>query len=272
MPHITPHRCRLAAAAVSTAATAALMLGTPAGAAVPTAPKPDATDTGSAFGMAARGPVAIDPVPSVISSTGRTASERLARKSADDLATVSRLSVEATSGHAVATLAHVGLLRSALTAAGITSRCTNGTGTVRIVDGVLAGRSLVPTPRPNTTIPVTLNGFGTVSVTLNKQVQQPDGRLSVTAVSVAVPVDGGVQTVDVGSTTCGCDTGSEATSGGTDTGTEATPEEPAVDPADAAENAAEAAQGPGTADSVTSGALNEAPAPAPVRGDLPVTG
>ncbi len=208
--------------------------------------------TGSAFGVSATGPVAIPPTPFVPpTSSSRPVRKSLAEVPANPLVRASVLSAAAWAGHGRASVADLKLARAGLTADLITAKCENGNGVSHLTKVVLNGRTLAVRPRPNSAVVVQLDKIGTATVTLNKQVRNPDGGLTVTAVEVSLPLGAGqTETVSIASVTCG-----RATSG------EPTPPDgrnPSASPAPTAST-------PGAAPGV-------APAPTPVPGDLPVTG
>ena len=81
-------------------------------------------------------------------------------------------------------------------------------GTTTLVGASVLGETLAVEPEPNTEIEVEVPGVATVGVTLNRQVQNPDGSLSVTALvlDIAVNVVDALSvtgTVEIGPATCG---------------------------------------------------------------------
>jgi hypothetical protein len=237
---------------------------------LPLSPASASTGTGgAAFGIAAHGPITIRPVPSVLTSTTEIVRKSLLReRGVGRLLTASVMSVTASPEHASSSVTDLNALRSQLRARVIAAHCDHGQGGVQLTQATIAGKNLEVSPAPNTRLPITLGTLGTVALTLNKQVVQPNGRLTVTAVAVTVPLGGGrSQTIDIASATCRGNASSApimgAQSGLPDAqGLEAVPGAQGV----------QAAPGdqPGSVDGAA--AVKEAPAPNPVKGVLPVTG
>jgi len=104
-------------------------------------------------------------------------------------------------------------LGAILTADLITATCSADlggvTGSTTLVDAtILETTALEAEPEPNTELAVVIAGLGSVEVTLNRQVENSDGSLSVTAlvleVDVSVPeVLSVTGTLEVGPATCG---------------------------------------------------------------------
>ncbi|WP_030175488.1 choice-of-anchor P family protein [Spirillospora albida] len=213
---------RLAAASLLAAAGGGLALGA----------APAAADGGpgaSAYGLTATGPAAVPPAPAVSSSSG-TVGKRLLRTPRTKLLSASALDVRAAANRSRSRAAGVSVPMARLTAAAVSAACTNGTGSARLAGAVVGGRRLASAPPPNTTVPADIEGLGRVALVLNRQQRLPDGRLSVTAVELTLPVKN--TQVRIASATCG--------------------------------------RGPAGGHEGGGGA--EAPAPTPVRRDLPVTG
>ncbi|GLW12894.1 hypothetical protein Misp01_80220 [Microtetraspora sp. NBRC 13810] len=169
---------------------------------------------GSAYGLSATGPVAIPPLPAVSSPNGAIARRSLFQEPTNGLITASGLLVQANSANSRASAADVATLDKAITAEAVTARCSNGRGTANLTHANIGGRTIDAAPAPNTVIPVTIEKYGTASVTLNKQFRRADGRLSVTAMEVSVPLPNGKsQRVDVASVTCGARGGVSETGG-----------------------------------------------------------
>jgi len=81
---------------------------------------------------------------------------------------------------------------------------TGVSGTTTLVGASVLGETLAVEPEPNTEIEVEIPGVATVGVTLNRQVQNPDGSLSVTALALEIDVAGLVTgTLEIGPATCG---------------------------------------------------------------------
>ena len=84
----------------------------------------------------------------------------------------------------------------------ITARCDEGVGASRLVGVRLAGRAIQAGTSPNSTVTVPVAGLGGVQVTVNKQVRNPDGTLTVTWLELAGQALGKSQTVAVSSARC----------------------------------------------------------------------
>lgn len=206
--------------------------------------------TTSAFGVAASGLVAIPQTPAV-SSTAQPDDKSLAELPPNPLVQLKVLHVTATPGHARASVVDLKVAQAQLSAHLITARCEGGKGSSHLVKASLAGHRLAVDATPNSTVTVPLQGLGTASVVLNKQVRNADGGLTVTAIELSLPLGPGkAQTVSISSATCsGGSVGSPGDPG--------SPGGPTASPS------------PSPTSSTPPG---EAPTPTPVPGDLPVTG
>jgi hypothetical protein len=223
-------------AAVAGAMATPLALAAPASA--------TADGFGRAYGISASGLVNIPSTPSVESSSATPARDSVLELPSNPLIEARVLGVDAVAGHARASVADVKLVKAALSAELITAECKNGKGVSRLVKLVVGGKQIDVTPKPNTSIAVNLNTGSLVQLTLNKQVRNSDGSLTVTAVELGVGLGHGksLQKVSISSATC---------KGGHDD------EQP---------------NPPGTPNPDPTTPPGEAPAPTPVPGDLPVTG
>ncbi|WP_018654507.1 choice-of-anchor P family protein [Actinomadura flavalba] len=191
---------------------------------------------GSAYGLTAIGPVAVPPLPAV-RSTGTPAERSLLRTNHTKLIDAGVLDVKAAPGRASSKVADVKVPTARLFAEAVTAVCRDGRGEAHLAQASVLGRRLAVSPPPNTTVPFEVEGLGKGGLVLNKQERLPDGRLRVTGLAVDLPLPGGgMQALKVSSATCG------------------KPARPAATPSK-----------PGKP-------LHEAPAPRPVKGDLPVTG
>jgi len=228
---------------------------------------------GSAFGIAATGPITIKPVPSVLTSTTEIVRKSLLReRGVGRLVTASVLSVTASPDHATSSVADLKALRSQLQARAIAANCHHGQGGVQLTQATIAGKNLEVSPAPNTRLPVTLGTLGTVALTLNKQVVRPDGRLTVTAVAVTVPLGGGrSQSIDIASATCQGTVRSAGLTSPDAQGAVGLPDAPAAQGLESAP-AVHGAPGGQSGNADGAAAIKEAPAPTPVKGVLPVTG
>lgn len=157
---------------------------------------------GSAFGLAAQGPLAIKPLPAV-ESNGTPVSKSLLPPTDNGLINVSALTVSADRRNAAARATGVSALQQQITANAISAKCVGDKGVTNLANAKVAGREIDSSPAPNTTIPINIAPYGEGSVTFNKQQRLPDGRLSVTGMAVELPLpEGKKQTLDVSSVTC----------------------------------------------------------------------
>jgi hypothetical protein len=203
------------------------------------------TEASSAFGISATGAVPIPPVPAVSSSASQPTRKSLLEVPANPLLQASVLATAASAGHARASVTDLKVAKIGLAAHLITSKCENGSGSSTLIKVVLNGRVLKAGAQPNTTATVGLGTLGSASVVINKQVRDADGRLTVTALELSVPLGPGkFETISISSATCG--RSAEA------------PTQPGLP-----------SQTPAPSPSTPPGA---APVPTPVTGDLPVTG
>lgn len=160
-------------------------------------------DPASAFGVAAAGPLAIPALPAVQSVDGRPTRLNLVNHSTDKLVKATVLAVVAREGKARSSAASVDALESGITADAITARCSRGAGSAKVAGLVVDGARIDVSPSANTTVPLRVEGLGTISVTLNKQQRHRDGSLTVTGLSLAVPLGGRTETINLASVTCG---------------------------------------------------------------------
>lgn len=237
-------------ALAATAITASFAVAQPASAAT--------GHESSAFGISATGLVSISPTPAVAASAGeRQQSRSLVSLPNNALLNARVLGVSAGSHRARASVADVEIAKARLSAETVSATCVNGKGSTKLVRVKIGDRTIQSAPTPNTTVPVTLDRLGTVTVTLNKQQRRADGRLTVTALSVRIPMghNNALQTVDVSSATCGAPMDApQPPDGGDDGG-----------------NGGNGGNG-GSNGGSNGGDDNTAPVPTPVKGDLPVTG
>ncbi|MEV0403361.1 choice-of-anchor P family protein [Actinoallomurus sp. NPDC050550] len=202
-----------------------------------------ATGTGSAFGLAATGLVAIPQTPAVTA----TADKSLVSLPANPLIDVKVLHVTAKPAFARASVVDLEVAKAALTAHLVTATCKGGTGASNLADARIGDRRLAAYAAPNSALSIPVQGLGTVGVTLNKQVRNLDGSLTVTAIEVRLT---DAQTISVSSATCSA-------------GTPGRP--PTPPPGHATGKPIPAPTDPTTPP-------GQAPKPTPVPGNLPVTG
>ncbi|GAA4630355.1 hypothetical protein GCM10023196_055390 [Actinoallomurus vinaceus] len=205
-----------------------------------------ATGTGSAYGVAATGLVAIPQTPAVTA----TADKSLVSLPANPLIDVKVLHVTAKPAYARASVVDLEIAKAALTAHLVTATCKGGRGVSRLADARIGDHRLAVYAAPNSALSVPVQGLGTVGVTLNKQTRNPDGSLTVTAIEVRLT---DAQTISVSSATC-------------DAGGSGTPSQPPTPPP------GQPTGKPIPAPTSPTTPPGQAPKPTPVPGDLPVTG
>ncbi|MFI6295777.1 choice-of-anchor P family protein [Nonomuraea sp. NPDC050790] len=158
----------------------------------------------SAFGLAATDLLGIAPMPAVRSEGGRPARMSVTEQPENKLINAEALEVNAQGDRADSKAVGVKGLERRFTADAVQVQCSGGQGRANMVGAVVDGTEVGSAPPPNTAVPVRLKGYGTATVTLNKQQRNADGGMTITGVSVAVPVgDGQYRTVDLASATCG---------------------------------------------------------------------
>ncbi|MCW2946692.1 MAG: hypothetical protein JWR24_3409, partial [Actinoallomurus sp.] len=141
----------------------------------------------SAFAISASGLVNIPQTPAV-SSAAQPNDKSLVQLPPNQLVELKILHVDATPGHARASVADLKLVKALLTAHLVTAKCTNGQGSSNLVKASLAGQHLAVNAAPNSGLNVPVQGLGTVSLVLNKQVHNADGSLTVTAIQLSLPI------------------------------------------------------------------------------------
>jgi hypothetical protein len=195
----------------------------------------------SAFGVSATGLVNIPQTPAVSSLTG-PGHKSLVELPANPLVKLKALHTSAAAGASRASIVDLKVAKPALSAHLITSKCVGGVGSSHLVKASIAGHRLAADAAPNSTVAIPVQGLGSVSVVLNKQVHNADGSLTVTAIEVKVGLAAGkAQAIAISSATCAAG--------------DATPPKT-----------------PGPTPTSTSTPPGQAPVPTPVPSDLPVTG
>ena len=198
-------------------ATAGLSLGLALAMAAPAAAAPNDTVNGSAFGASVTvgGEEVIAPVPLVtLGPDGAPKTATLVAVPANPLLRANALNASTSgdpaSGTSTATgsAANVQVVPAAagpslVSASAVSATCQatpeGATGSATIVDGRINGtQALDVTPGANTVIQVP----GVAKVTLNEQIQNPDGSLTVNALRVQL-IGGDAADIIVGSATCG---------------------------------------------------------------------
>jgi hypothetical protein len=161
----------------------------------------------SAFGISANGLLNIPQTPAV-SSASRPKTSSLVSLPGNPLVRLSVLRAHAAPGRAEASVVDLKIAKAAispkaiLSAKLISARCEDGDGVSRLVDVRLAGRRIQAAATPNSTLTVPIDGLAGARLTINKQVRNPDGTLSVTALELAIQALGQSQTIDISSATC----------------------------------------------------------------------
>lgn len=172
----------------------------------------------SAYGLSADGLIAIPRLPEV-SSGSQPSTKSVVSVPASPLVHLSVLRTRAVPGHADASVVDLKIAKAAispdavLSAKLISARCDNGAGSSRLVDVRLAGHAIQAAATPNSRLTVPIAGLGGVQVTINKQVRNPDGSTTVTALELYVQALGKTQTIDVSSATCAGSAGAEGSGG-----------------------------------------------------------
>jgi hypothetical protein len=161
----------------------------------------------SAFGISATGLVNIPQTPTVTAAS-HPDSKSIVSVPRNPLVKLSVLRTHAVPGHAEASVVDLRIAKAAispkaaLSAKLITATCDDGVGSAKLADVRLAGRAIQAGASPNSRITVPVEGVGAVQVTINKQVRNPDGTITVTALQLAMQALGKSQTVDISSATC----------------------------------------------------------------------
>lgn len=210
----------------------------------------------SAYGISATGVVNFPATPSVTSVAQPHQKTLTKFPSNPVITTFSLAKVSATGNHSSASLNYLGILTPKVTlpagspklpaevvfAKVAAARCDNGNGKSYVADLQIAGKTVKAGASPNTKVTVSVLDLGKVTATVNKQVRHSDGTLTVTAIELNIALGGKAETVEISSATCGRSVTSQPTPAATPTTSSApTP-------------------------------VGEAPAPTPVKSDLPVTG
>lgn len=192
-----------------------------------------------ASGLAAGGPIPVHSSGNV-ATHGRYEHTSLAHLPHNKLINAAIVHSAARPGRARSSVADLVAHKLQLRASTITATCTRGAGAAHLASAVLGNHHLAVTPSRNATLTVPLSNLGTAQVTLNKQVRNSDGSLTVTAIQITVKklLGGKTETLNLASTTC----------------------------------AAPAGHHPVPTPTAPGGSGGSAPKPHPVKGNLPVTG
>jgi hypothetical protein len=187
---------------LTTSMAIAAALAVPAAIAATAASASPAGGTSSAFGVSATGLVNVPQAPTVSSATGAH-DKSLAELPPNPLVQLKVLHTSAVAGRSRAGVVDLKVAKAALSAHLITARCVAGQGSSHLVKASLAGKRLAVDAAPNSTVTVPVQGIGTVSAVLNKQVHNPDGSLTVTAIELKLALaTGKAETIDISSATC----------------------------------------------------------------------
>ncbi|MDQ0378703.1 choice-of-anchor P family protein [Amycolatopsis thermophila] len=220
----------------------------------------------SAYAIAAKGLLGIDPSPYVTDEDG-FAQESLAKLDVGPLAQVHVLNASAGAGQARASVADVkvglGAGKPLLTASAIESECEGGKGTSSLAKAKLGDVTLDVKAPTNTTVAVP----GLASVVLNKQVKHDDGSITVTAISIKVD---NIQTLDIASVTCAPGDDDNGGGGETPTTKPTTPSTSKSSTPTSTKTSSGGGAGSGAGDKPD--ANGKAPRPTPVKAHLDVTG
>lgn len=158
---------------------------------------------GSAYGLSAEGLVSIAPTPWVVSTTSETVTKSLVTIPANPLIKGTVNNATASLAHAAASVVDIEVGRLGLRASVIKATCDNGSGGASLAKVTLGGQTLPLYPPANTMLKLPLGSMGGAEITLNRQVRNRDGSLTVTAVHVNVVVAGTIkQSIDIAKVTC----------------------------------------------------------------------
>jgi hypothetical protein len=195
---ILPKATKRTAAAAATAAltaTATVMALSPAPVLAGTSPT-------SASGILTSG-LGIPPL-STVSSDGQAEDNTLVSIPANSAVTASVLHVlaDAAQGTARASAADLDIGGGKLIASLVTASCEPGGGRTTLLDAIIAGHAIPVAPAPNTTIALPPGAGHIVAITLNKQVKNGRGGITVTAIEVQLGAGSEQKTVDISTANC----------------------------------------------------------------------
>jgi hypothetical protein len=186
-----------AAAGLAAAATIVAMSPAPAGA---------GTGTTSASGIITSG-LGLPPLETVTSNGAQQDKSLLSIPSNPVLnAKVLHVLANAEQGTARASTADLNIGGGKLIASLVTASCKPGGGNATLLDAIVAGHKIPVSPPPNTTIAVPPGAGHIVAITLNKQVKNSEGGLTVTAIEVQLGTGSGQKTIDVSTANCAAPT------------------------------------------------------------------
>jgi hypothetical protein len=160
------------------------------------------TGTDSASGIVTSG-LGIPPL-STVTSLGAPQDSSLVSVPANPALTASVLHVlaNAAEGTARASAADLNIAGGKLIASLVTASCAPGGGTATLLDAVLAGQRIPVSPAPNTTIALPPGAGQIAAITLNKQVKNDRGGLTVTAIELRLGTGDAQKTIDVSTANC----------------------------------------------------------------------
>lgn len=189
-----------AAAALTTAAT--IMAVGPVPVRADTSPASPA----SAAGILTSG-LGIPPL-STASSDGKAVDRSLLSIPANPALTAKVLHVlaDADQGTARASVADLNIGAGKLIASLVTASCAPGGGSATLLDAIVAGHDLPVAPPPNTTIALPPGAGHIVAITLNKQVKNDHGGLTVTAIEIQLLSGSLRKTIDISTARCAAPT------------------------------------------------------------------
>jgi hypothetical protein len=203
---------RTAGAATALTAAAAIMAMGPSPVRADTGPAGPAGPAGptSATGILSNG-LGIPPLSSV-SSTGNAVGGSLLTIPANPVLTAKILHVlaDANQGTARASVADLNLGEGKLLASLVTASCSPGGGGATLADAIIAGHALPVAPPPNFTVALPPGAGHIVAITLNKQVKNAQGGLSVTAIEVRLLSGSLEKTIDISTANCAAPTAATA--------------------------------------------------------------
>lgn len=168
---------------------------------MPTAGATEGKNSGgnSAYAISGTGLLKVDPRPSVTDTHGFSEESLAQLKLPQALAELKLLNARAGAGQSRASIGDLkiglGAGKPVLTASAIEAQCRHGRHSSSLANAALGGHKLGVGAAPNTKVAVP----GLASVTLNKQVTNKDGSVTVTAISIDVD---GIQKLDLASCTC----------------------------------------------------------------------
>ncbi|MEO5876011.1 MAG: choice-of-anchor P family protein [Streptosporangiaceae bacterium] len=158
---------------------------------------------GSAYGLSAEGLIAVAPTPWVVSTTEDTVTKSLVTVPANPLLRGTVNNATASLARASASVVDVAVIALGLQASAIKASCDGGVGGASLADVRLGGQQIPLYPPVNFALNVPLGSLGGAEVTLNRQVRNRDGSLTVTAVHVNVVLAGATtQSIDIAKVTC----------------------------------------------------------------------